>query len=210
MAITKPLSALWEALQHAYQDDVKLKTLLEAIHVTLVNYPNYSIKNNILFLRGQVVVFASLVLQRLLIREYHNTPIGGHAGICRTYHRIANPFVWQELKKDVMNFVNHCKICQTVKPFNRAPQGLLQPLPIPSRIWESALMDFITHLPLSPRKIVILVVVDRLSKQTHFSGLPTQFIAIQVAEIFTRDVIRLHGLLSSLISNRDPLFLSQF
>lgn len=71
-------------------------------------------------------------------------------------------------------------------------------------------MDFITHLPSSSGKTVILVVVDLLTKQAHFSALPTHFTATLVAEVFIRDIVRLHGIPTSLVSDRDPLFLSQF
>lgn len=60
--------------------------------------------------------------------------MGGHAGVRRTYHRIAATFFLPSLKQLVKEFVASCMVCQTVKPFNKAPQGLLQPLPIPGKI----------------------------------------------------------------------------
>lgn len=147
-------------------------------------------------------------LRHLLISEFHNTPVGGHAGALRTFHRIAGTFYWPSLKQQVRNFVATCRVCQTVKPFNKAPQGLLQPLPLQGKIWGLLSLDFITHLPNSGGKTVILVVVDRLSKQAHFSALSTQFTALQVAELFVKDVIHLHGVPVSLVSDRDPLFMS--
>lgn len=71
-------------------------------------------------------------------------------------------------------------------------------------------MDFITHLPSSSGKTTILVVVDRLSKHAHFSALGPRFSAPQVAAIFLRDIVRLHGFPSSIISDRDPIFISTF
>lgn len=59
-------------------------------------------------------------------------------------------------------------------------------------------MDFITHFPPSNSKIVVLVVVDCLF-QAHFSPLPSHFSAIQIAEVFLCDIIRLHGIPTSLV-----------
>lgn len=174
------------------------------------NYPDYSLKNNLILYQGRILIPNNSALRQLLILEYHNTPVGGLAGIRRTLHRISNTFTWADIKIHVCDFVNTCHICQQVKPFNKAPQGLLQPLPIPGQVWDSATMDFITHLPSSNGKTAILVVVDCLSKQAHFSALTPQFTAIHVTEVFVRDIIRLHGIPNSLVSDRDSIFISKF
>ena len=59
-------------------------------------------------------------------------------------------------------------MCQRSKAENVQPPGLLQPLPIPEKIWEDIAMDFAVGLPSSNRKSVIYVVVDRLNKYAHF------------------------------------------
>lgn len=210
LAITRPIPAIWQALQRAYSEDTKLASLLSSIQQNPAAFPDYTIKDRIVLFKGRIMVPANTALQHLLIFEFHNTPVGGHDGGRRTYNRIAGTFFWPSLKRQVQDFVASCRICQSVKPFNRAPQGLLQPLPLPGKIWESLSLDFITHLPSSAGKTVILVVMDRLSKQAHFSAMPSKFTALQVAEIFARDIIRLHGVPVSLVSDRDPLFMSQF
>lgn len=72
---------------------------------------------------------------------------------------------------------------------------------MPGKIWDSISMDFIMHLPSSRGKTVILVVVDRLSKQAHFSTLGNHFTAPQVVEIFVRDVIKIHGFSITIVSD---------
>ncbi|GJS82365.1 transposon Tf2-1 polyprotein [Tanacetum coccineum] len=128
----------------------------------------------------------------------------------RTLARISATFYWPKMKETVQSFVSQCQVCQQIKPFNRAPQGLLQPLPIPGKIWDCISMDFITHLPLCGGKATVLVVVDRLSKHGHFCPLGQNFTAPQVAEVFIRDIIKLHGFPSSIVSDRDPIFMSSF
>lgn len=72
------------------------------------------------------------------------------------------------------------------------------------------MMDFITGLPISRGQYAILVVVDRLTKFAHFGPLPNQFTAEKVAQMFVEIVVKLHGFPNSIISDRDPIFLSAF
>lgn len=65
-------------------------------------------------------------------------------------------------------FIRECDTCQRIKNENIAPAGLLQPLPIPTKNWTEISMDFIEGLPRSQGHEVIFVVVDRLSKYSHF------------------------------------------
>jgi len=100
--------------------------------------------------------------------------------------------------------------CQRNKPENSPPAGFLQPLPTPEGIWEDISMDFITGLPNSQGKEAILVIVDRLNKYAHFIALSYPCTALTVAQVFLDQFYRLHGLLRSIVSDRDPIFLSQF
>lgn len=67
--------------------------------------------------------------------------------------------------------VKNCEVCQRSKVSEQRPVGLIQPLPIPSPVWEDVPMDFIEGMPVSKGTSIIFVIVDRLSKYAHFVGL---------------------------------------
>ncbi|GJR58207.1 reverse transcriptase [Tanacetum coccineum] len=84
--------------------------------------------------------------------------------------------------------------------------GLLHPLPFQIDIS----MDFIEALLVSQGKIVIMVVVDRLSKYAHFIPLSHPYTAAQVAKAFLDNIYKLQGLHSTILSDRDKDFISLF
>ena len=71
-------------------------------------------------------------------------------------------------------------------------------------------MDFITGLPKSGNKLFIMVVVEKLSKYAHFCTLPHPFTPTLVAQSFMDQIFKLHGMLTSIVSDRDQIFTSNF
>ncbi|QRV79674.1 Retrotransposable element Tf2 protein [Ceratobasidium sp. AG-Ba] len=88
-----------------------------------------------------------------------------------------------------------------------APQ---KPLPIPQKPWEDIAYDFIVKLPESQGMDSILVVIDRFSRQAHFIPCLESTNAEGVADLFIKEVWKLHGLPKTTVSDRGPTFNSQF
>jgi len=115
------------------------------------------------------------------------------------------------MRTDVAEYVSRCFTCQQVKAEHRRPGGLLHPLPIPEWKWESISMDFITGLPRTRRgHDSIWVIVDRLTKSAHFLPVRTTHSAEILAQLYVREIVRLHGVPDSIISDRESVFTSRF
>jgi len=82
----------------------------------------------------------------------------------------------------------------------------LQPLMIPTIVWIGISIDFIATLPKSRNKLAIMVVIDHLSKYVHFCALRHLFKASMVAQVFTNNVLKPHGMPNSIVLDRDPTF----
>nr|KYP37665.1 Transposon Ty3-I Gag-Pol polyprotein [Cajanus cajan] len=131
-------------------------------------------------------------------------------GIARTLARVSSQFYWPGMHQDIKSYVQQCLIYQQAKSSTTLPAGLLQPLPIPQQIWDDLAMDFIVGLPPSYGFTVIMVVIDRLSKYAHFCQLKADYSSKQVAEVFMKSIVRLHGIPKSIVSDRDRVFTSNF
>ena len=144
------------------------------------------------------------------MQEAHNSPLVGHPGYLKTYKQIRERFTWKGLKTDVLRFVRECKVFQQKKVEHTLSVGLLQPLPIPEQKWESISMEFIREFAQVQGKDCIYVVVDRLTNFAHFFAIPSKYSAAQVAELFFKEVFRLHRLPKTIVSDRDSRFMGGF
>jgi hypothetical protein len=126
-----------------------------------------------------------------------------------TYQRIKAIFSWPGMKKHIEEFVQSCLVFQPAKLERSGYPGLLFPLPIPEHSWQVISTDFISGLPLSHHYNCVMVVVDKLSKYAHFLALAHPFSALSVAKLYMKETYRLHGMPSSIISDRDAIFTSK-
>ena len=134
----------------------------------------------------------------------------GHEGVQRTLHHLRRDFHFPDMRRMVQDFVRACNTCQRYKSEHLHPAGLLLPLPVPTTVWADIGLDFVEALPRVGGKSVILTVVNRFSKYCHFIPLAHPYSAESVAQAFFKDIICLHGVPQSMVSDRDPMFTSTF
>jgi hypothetical protein len=108
-------------------------------------------------------------LKDVLLKDCHDGPLVSHGGAKRTTTFLKKSYYWLNLKNNVEEYVKTCLTCQQNQILNKKQVGLLRPLLIPERPWETMSMDFMVSLPPSKGFDVIMVVVDRFSKMAHHS-----------------------------------------
>ena len=116
----------------------------------------------------------------------------GHFGVKKTYKAVHDHFYWPSLMKDVERICGRCVVCKKSKS-KASNHGLYYALPISSHPWVDISMDFVLGLPRSKAgRDSIFVVVDRFSKMAHFIPCHKTDDAVQVADLFFREIVRLH------------------
>ncbi|KAK0583355.1 hypothetical protein LWI29_036098 [Acer saccharum] len=199
-----PVAEWWASLQKEVNTDPYYASLPS------LRYPHSSQRDGVWVQQGKVLLSPTSKLIPAILDEGHSSPAGDHFGFVKTIDRISSSFNWPGMRAVVKEFIRSCNTCQWCKYDNMRPAGLLQPLPIPDKVWTEISMDFIEGLPTSQGQDVIMVVVDRLSKYAHFVPLKHPFTASSVANAFVRNIVKLHGVPISIVSDRDKIFISSF
>ena len=114
------------------------------------------------------------------------------------------------MSHDIESYCKMCGICVTSKDTNSKPTGLLHSLPIPNKPWQSIGLDFMAPLPKSNNFDYLLVVIDRLTSQVHLVPTMMTVTARGIAWLILKEVVRLHGIPESIVSDRDTKFTSIF
>ncbi|GJW19099.1 putative nucleotidyltransferase, ribonuclease H [Tanacetum coccineum] len=140
---------------------------------------DFFLHNGFLF-KGNQLCIPDSSLRFQIIKELHGE---GHVGRDHTLQLVQASYFWPTMRKEVDRYVKRCHVCQP---------------------WDDISMDFVLGLPRTQRgNDSIFVVVDHFSKMVHFIPCKKTTYAVNVAQLFFRDVYRLHGLPSSIVSDRD-------
>ena len=148
-------------------------------------------------------------LQRCILELHHNAPTVGHPGRWKTFELVACNYWWSGLSTFVKNYVEACDLCLRTKTFPSKPSGPLMPNAVPEGPWQVITADLITGLPKSEGFDSVAVVVDRFTKQVHLSATNATLSAEGLADLYIRDVFKLHRLPKQVISDRGPQFVLQ-
>ncbi|KAL0387779.1 UNVERIFIED_CONTAM: Transposon Tf2-11 polyprotein [Sesamum radiatum] len=173
---------------------------------------NFSVRADGVMVNGERVGVPDVDgLRKKILQEAHNAPYAMHPGTTKMYRNLKPYYWWQTMKKDVAEFVAKCMTCQQVKAEHQAPAGKLRPLSIPEWKWKKITMDFVVGLPRTLRKHdAIWVIVDRLTKSAHFLPIRLGDSLDKLAELYVSEIVKLHGVPVSIVSDRDPRFTSRF
>ncbi|CAA7042884.1 unnamed protein product [Microthlaspi erraticum] len=196
---------LLSRIRVAQQSD---QSLLDATRVTGSEYEVSA--NGTILVRGRVCVPKDVELRHQILGEAHASKFSIHPGATKMYHDLKRYYHWVGMKRDVADWVAKCNTCALVKAEHQVPGGLLQSLPIPEWKWDRITMDFVVGLPVSRTFDAIWVIVDRLTKSAHFLAIKKTDGAAVLARKFVREIVRLHGVPASIVSDRDPRFTSEF
>ncbi|KAL0324566.1 UNVERIFIED_CONTAM: Retrovirus-related Pol polyprotein from transposon [Sesamum calycinum] len=208
-AVTTQIPLWLQDVQDSYEGNTLFQTVVQAKTLDDLAFPDYSYEAGILRRKGRICVGSHGGIREKIIRSMHDSALGGHSGINGTYQRVKPLFYWPTLKGDINTWVKECEVCQRSKHENIPYPGLLQPLPIPDQAWSCISMDFIEGLPPSEGKDSILVIVDRLTKYSHFLPLKHPYTASSIAKTFFDNIYKLHGLPVSIVTVRDRVFTSR-
>eukprot|EP00877_Chromochloris_zofingiensis_P013317 jgi/Chrzof1/8239/Cz03g02190.t1 len=151
-------------------------------------------------------------LRQEVLEELHDAPYSGHLGVTKTTKAVQRLYRWPGVNADVLQFVKSCEACQRNKISTQPPAGLLHPMPIPGRRWESVSLDLVTCMLKTQRgNDTVVMFVARLSKMVHFHACTQQGTdAVAMAHIFIEQVYRLHGVPKEFVSDRDPRFTGEY
>jgi hypothetical protein len=167
--------------------------------------------DGLLLYKNRVYVPNVRELKLAILKEMHNVAYDGHPGYQKTVATVKSHYFWPGLKKEIVEYIAICMECQKVKDEHRHPVGLLQALPIPKWKWDVVTMDFITGFPrTSKQHDSIMLVVEKLTKAAHFVPLKTTHRAVDVADIFLKEVARFHGIPKTIVFDRDSKFTFNF
>jgi hypothetical protein len=195
-----------DCLRQAQHTDPALVALREDISTGSRRAP-WSVVDDMIQFAGRLYIPpASPLVQEIMVAVHED----GHEGVQRTLHRLWRDFHFPNMKQLVQDLVRTCVVCQRYKSEHLHPAGLLLPLPVPQGVWTDIALDFIEALPRVRGKSVILTVVDRFSKYCHFIPLAHPYSAKSVTQAFFIDIVRLHGVPQSMVSDRDPVFTLTF
>jgi hypothetical protein len=180
-----------ETIKEQYANDVKFRDVMEHCKEGHT-WNKYMLQDGFLFRANRLCIPVGSV-RLLLLQEAHEGGLMGHFGAKKMEEVLSTHFFWPKMGRDVERFVCRCTTCQKAKLWLN-PHGLYMPLPVRSIPWADS----------------IFVVVDRFSKMAHFIACHKSDDVVHIADLFFQEIVHLHGMSSTIVSDQDAKFLSHF
>ena len=131
----------------------------------------------------------------------------GHFGRDKTVERLGRHCVWTGMTKEVEDYCRSCAVCAVSKSSSEMPAGLLVPMPIPERTWDSVGVDFTGPLPVTARgNNSIMAMVDRFTKLLKLKACTTSITGIESGRLLLDESLGMGRIPSSIVSDRDVRF----
>jgi hypothetical protein len=200
-------------IQRGYAGD----PFFQRVIAKMGNNPSFTERDGFIWVRnrgGEDVVCVpsasstDTTLKTRILEQAHQTV--GHYGPERTAEYVKRWYWWPRIYHETEKFCKSCETCAQAKGEYQKPAGKLHPLPIATRPWESVGMDFIGPFPEVQGFNYLWVVICRMSSMVHLIPVNTRTTASQLSTTYMREVVRLHGLPSSIVCDRDPKFTSKW
>ena len=143
----------------------------------------WSLNNGLLYYRGKIYVLG-MELQRRILTLCHDSKLVGHPGRWKTLELVSRNYWWPQMSRYIGKYISICDMCLWTKSIQSPPSGELYPLPIPEQPWDTVSINFITKLPESNGKDTIMVVVNSVTKGSHFVSTVTTLSATGTAQLY--------------------------
>jgi hypothetical protein len=165
----------------------------------------------VLWFKDRIVVPKDAELHQQILDEAHLSRYSIHPGSTKIYQDLKQHYWWTKMKIEITRYVAKCDTCKRVKAVHLKTAGPFQSLPIPTWKWEDISMDFVVGLPKTFKGYdSIWVIVDWLTKTSHFLPVKTYYPVITYAHLYIARILSLHGVPKTIVSDRGPQFVSKF
>ena len=158
------------------------------------------------------IMVSDCKIQELIISQAHS--ILAHLGPQKTLHYLKDNIWWPGLTANVKAFCESCHTCAVSKSKTTAPYGLLNPLAVPNRPWDTVGVDFVGPLPESCTCAgifdMICVIIDHFSNMVHLVPSAQLYCVHNITDLMFANVYKLHGIPCKIVSDWDSLFTGQF
>ena len=193
--------------------ETQVKAAVEALKGTnrrSMRGEEWKSQDGLILFRDRIYVPKDPDLRRRIVAQHHDSLIAGHPGRWKTLELVSRSYWWPQMSRYIGQYCSTCDLCLRTKAQRHRPTGELQPTEVPGERWETISVDFIVELPDSHGYDAVMCTVDSAGKRAHFIPTNTTITALGSAELFLRNVWKLHGLPRNVISYRGPQFVAEF
>ena len=177
--------------------------------VKVLREDEQQIERDLVLKKKKVYILKNEALRVEIIQLHHDILVAEHVGKWKVTELVTKNYWQPEVMRDMGKYVEGCDKYQRIKNRMEVLMGKLKLSKVLEKQWTYLMVDFITKLPLVAGKDAILVVCNRLSKITHFVITTKETPAKELVRLFRNNIWKLHRLLESIVSDKEPQFVAE-